>query len=126
MRLLLDTHVVWWLFTAPERLGRELTTLLDRADTLPHYSPLVFTELAIKRANGGVRYQEDVLLSGLEALRMSELPLRREHAIIAGRLPLHHRDPFDRLMIGQAIALTMTMVSADRIFPLYDVALLRV
>jgi PIN domain nuclease of toxin-antitoxin system len=124
LRLLLDTQVVWWLLTRPERLRRSVAEQLATPAALLHYSPLSFLELAIKRSKGGIDYKDSVLLDGVDHWRMVEVPVRRAHAVRAGSLPRHHGDPFDRLIIAQAIEEAMTVVSSDGVFRRYDVPLL--
>jgi PIN domain nuclease of toxin-antitoxin system len=124
MRLFLDTHVIWWLLSEPERMRRETLAMLTDAAASLHYSPLSMLELAIGRAKGRLAYDDAVLLGGIDGWPMAEVPVRRSHTIRAGNLPRHHGDPFDRLIIAQAAVDGFTLVSADGAFRHYDVALL--
>lgn len=125
MRLLLDTQIVWWLLTRPEQLRRVVATQLAAPTAQLYYSPLSLLELAIKRSRRGIDYEDAVLLDGVDSWRMIEVPVRRSHAIRAGALPRHHGDPFDRLIIAQAVEEAMTLVSSDGAFKRYDVALIQ-
>ena len=114
MRLLLDTHILLWSMTAspltPDR-GRQLVT--DPANAL-YCSAASIWEVGIKHAKGG-----DIPMSGadlLEALRplnIQILAVTGEHAAAAGLLPRHHGDPFDRMLIVQAKAEGMTLLTSD-------------
>jgi PIN domain nuclease of toxin-antitoxin system len=123
MRYLLDTHVLLWAFDAPEKLSERVREiLLDRSVQLL-VSIATPWELAIK-ANAG-RLDVAELLANFEGtivrVGYELLETRVSHAIRAGLLPLHHRDPFDRLMIAQAQELGLPLVSCDEIFDQYEV-----
>ena len=124
MSFLLDTHVIWWAFAEPERLRPSVATLLTRPGSGLHYSPLSLFELAAKRAKGRLAFDDEVILGGLAEMRLRELPVRTEHALRAAALPNHHRDPFDRLLLAQALEEGMTLISRDRQIRLYDAAVM--
>jgi PIN domain nuclease of toxin-antitoxin system len=121
-RLLLDTHVlIWWL-----EGSRELSdTVKDRIDTeLEVYvSSASIWELSIKQSAGKIQLPDD-LLHWIESGGLSELPIRSAHADLAGRLPAIHRDPFDRMLIAQALVDKLTLVTRDRLIQKYDVSVL--
>ncbi|HCA86489.1 MAG TPA: PIN domain nuclease [Streptomyces sp.] len=124
MRLLLDTHVVlWWLADNPELSG-ELKDTLDReADA--YVSAVSPWEIAIKQSIGKLRGPDDLA----ERVRDSEfnrLPVTAAHAVRAGRLPMHHKDPFDRMLVAQAQAEGLTLVTRDKWVQQYGVPLLEV
>jgi PIN domain nuclease of toxin-antitoxin system len=100
MNLLLDTHVVIWWLTDDPNLSDEIKSALDHEPDV-YLSSATIWEVAIKKANGKLTEPTDLP----ERIRNSgfrELPITSEHAIVAGRLPLIHRDPFDRLLVAQA------------------------
>ena len=117
-RLLLDTHVLlWWL------RGTELSDdLRNRIDTeLDVYvSPASIWEMSIKKATGKLNVPDD-LIEWIERSGLSDLPIRNAHADLAGRLPPIHRDPFDRMLIAQAMAEKLTLVTRDCLIQQYDV-----
>jgi PIN domain nuclease of toxin-antitoxin system len=80
-------------------------------------------EIEIKRANGKLAAPGDVT-AGIRRAGFTPLPITIEHGIAAGRLPLHHRDPFDRMLIGQAQVEGMTIVTSDAKIARYQVAVL--
>lgn len=126
MKLLLDTHVWLWLQSAPERLDETLTPVADPANDLL-LSAASSWEIAIKWELGKLSLPEPpetyvpdrVASSGVIAL-----PVEHAHALAVARLPRHHRDPFDRLLIVQALAEHAVLVTADRALGRYDAELL--
>jgi PIN domain nuclease of toxin-antitoxin system len=123
MRLLLDTHVLLWALGLPEELRPDAR----RAIADPSNDVLVSTasawEIAIKRALGRLDAPDD-LAEALEVVGFDELPIRLEHALAVERLPPHHRDPFDRMLIAQALSEGLTIVTRDPRFAAYGVPLL--
>jgi PIN domain nuclease of toxin-antitoxin system len=122
MRLLLDTHVLlWWLADHP--------ALSKQARALIANEPEVFAsaasawEIAIKRALGKLEAPED-LLSALEAGGIRRLPIDFQHAAVAGALPRHHDDPFDRMLVAQAQREGLTLLTSDSHTSRYAVAVL--
>lgn len=118
MRLLLDTHVlIWWDAGMP--ISRGAIEAIREADQV-YVSAVSGWEIAIKAALGRLdtkrRVVDAVAESGLE-----ELPMRVAHAEAVGSLPGHHRDPFDRMLVAQAKAEGLTLVTRDRELRLYDV-----
>jgi len=121
MRLLLDTHTFLWAITDDPKLGplsRELITHQASGVFLSHVS---LWEIAIKHA----LVRDDMPLSACEAIPWAEqsgfafLPIELPHLLALEQLPLHHRDPFDRLLVAQAISGPFTLLSADAAFTAY-------
>ena len=129
MSLLIDTHILLWLLVGSSRLTHDAyATLADRRNTL-FLSAASTWEIAIKVGLGKLDLPVDLqawLPGELDAGGIRLLPIRLEHTLGIEGLPLHHRDPFDRLLISQAVTDGLTIVTSDRVFGLYDVALLRV
>ena len=120
MRLLLDTRVLlWWLDDNPA-LGREARDLIGVGRNEVFVSAVSAAEVAIKSSVGKLRVPED-LEEQLDRNAFTPLPLRVRHGLALGDLPMHHRDPFDRLLIAQATCEDLTVVTADRAFVAYDV-----
>jgi PIN domain nuclease of toxin-antitoxin system len=123
VRLLLDTHVVlWWLADDPH-LGDDVKETID-TEVDVFVSAASLWEVSIKQGIGklGPRdLPERILASGLR-----ELPMTAIHGITAGRLPRHHRDPFDRMLVAQASTEGMTLATRDQDIARYDVSLLLV
>ncbi|WP_435592356.1 type II toxin-antitoxin system VapC family toxin [Nocardia sp. bgisy118] len=124
MSLLLDTHVVlWWLNDDPQ-LASDLKDRLDH-DPDVYLSAVTVWEVAIKQALGELAGPDD-LPERIRASGFVELPIGHDHAMAAGRLPLIHRDPFDRMLVAQARCENLTLVTADPYCQKYDVPILAV
>ncbi|MFI9506449.1 type II toxin-antitoxin system VapC family toxin [Nocardia sp. NPDC052566] len=122
MRLLLDTHVVlWWLADDPA-LPKEMAAILDIEPEI-YISAATVWEIAIKQSLGKLPGPENLP----ELVRDSEfrlLAITADHAIAAARLPLIHRDPFDRILIAQANQQELRLVTHDAMIQRYQVPLL--
>ncbi|WP_438293275.1 type II toxin-antitoxin system VapC family toxin [Streptomyces sp. HUAS TT7] len=119
MRLLLDTHVVlWWLDDSPELSG-EMKNLLDTEPGV-YVSAVSPWEIAIKQSLGKLEGPPD-LAERVRDSQFTGLPITAGHGVRAGRLPVHHRDPFDRILVAQAQTEGMTLVTRDKWIPQYDV-----
>ena len=121
MKLLLDTHVLLWAAGAPERLASEIRTLLDDPDNQPIFSAASLWEIAIKRAlnRGDFTVDARALRHGLLDNGYLELPVSGEHAVAGDALPAIHKDPFDRILVAQAIVEGVTLLTADAIVARY-------
>ncbi|TDB78853.1 type II toxin-antitoxin system VapC family toxin [Micromonospora sp. KC721] len=124
MSLLLDTHVVLWAITGDATLGVEFLDRL-RHDPDIFVSPVSLWEITIKQTAGKLAGPPD-LPEQVRDMGFRELAVTHAHAIAAGRLPLHHRDPFDRMLVAQAATEGLTLVSRDSSIALYDVDTLKV
>lgn len=116
MKLLLDTHTFIWMATGDPRLTPgTLGILTDPANELL-LSPISVYEMAIKirlgKLNLGMPLQSFVD-EAVRRSRLTELPVRVTHSVAVEALPLHHKDPFDRLLIATAVAEGIGLVSAD-------------
>src|SRR5258708_1070721 len=101
MEALLDTHTLVWWFAGSSMLSRRVSTILAHPGNIIHVSAVVGWEIAIKFNLGKLRSPELVEDMGgfLAQEGWRELPINLQHAMNAGLLPLHHRDPFDRLLV---------------------------
>lgn len=123
MNVLLDTNALYWWLTEPGRLSNSARTAVTSRSNSVLVSAVVSWELAIKTGLGKIegRHLLEIWGSKLEEEQFSELPIDSAQMIRAGLLPLHHRDPFDRLLAAQAQATGWPIVSADAIFDVYGV-----
>ncbi|HWL43212.1 MAG TPA: type II toxin-antitoxin system VapC family toxin [Ilumatobacter sp.] len=122
MRLLLDSHVAVWILKDSARLGARARRSIADADEA-FFSSATPWELSIKQNLG----KSDIgigLAVQLTSDGFKELPITAAHGEAAGALPLHHRDPFDRVIIAQARMERLIVVTSDASFGLYDVDLL--
>lgn len=115
MRLLLDSHVVLWLLTDDGRLSAGARTLIGAANAKCYVSAATWWELAIRESRGVSRLPLPLTEIRTAALYagVRELPVTASHALRIAELPLLHRDPFDRMLIAQAISEPMRLVTAD-------------
>ena len=127
MRLLVDTHAWLWFLLTPDRLAESaLDALSDRRNRL-WLSVASEWEVIIKYGLGRLALPEipsTFLPSRLAATDCSVLPVEERHVLRLESLPMHHRDPFDRMLIAQALTDDLVIVTGDPAFPPYEVPLL--
>ncbi len=126
MRLLLDTHCWLWLQTEPERFSPDVLLELGDPATELFLSAASAWEIGIKYALGKLPLPEppDVYVpSRLERSGTSPLAVSHRHALHVARLPNHHRDPFDRLLVAQAQLDGLTLMTSDPLLSPYEVQL---
>ncbi|MDF3155841.1 type II toxin-antitoxin system VapC family toxin [Mesorhizobium sp. M7A.F.Ca.CA.001.09.2.1] len=120
-RYLVDTHILLWVLNADSRLSdHHRDIFLTGKDVI--VSAVSVAEIAIKKSLGKVTLTGDIV----DLLRSNGIPILGVNELHAARLehlPLHHRDPFDRLLIAQTQIEGLTLISADRQFSAYDVVL---
>ena len=112
MRLLLDSHILVWLMEGDTRLTPEMRTLIGNA-TKVFASTASIWELSIKASLGKLRLDVERLCSLLDGAGIDELQITRQHVMTVTRLPYLHRDPFDRLLIAQAISEPMRLLTVN-------------
>jgi PIN domain nuclease of toxin-antitoxin system len=125
--VLLDTCALLWWLGDPGRLGREARVRIADPGEILLVSAAVCWEIAIKHAVGKLSVAGDpveLLPAELGRLRVRELPISHAHALATGRLPRHHADPFDRMLVAQAQLERATILTPDPQFARYDVATL--
>jgi len=118
MALLLDTHVVLWWLADDDTLDSATKDRLD-VDSEIFLSTVTVWEVGIKQALGKLT-SEGSLAEYVRDSGFAVLPISADHAIAASALPPHHRDPFDRMLIGQALVEGLTVMTRDRAFHAYD------
>lgn len=123
MRLLLDTHVFLWACIEPERLSASEQDAIGDPRNDVFVSAASAWEIAIKRALGRLSFPAERFDEFADAMGFRLLPITSSHGIAAGGLPPHHGNPFDRMLIAQAKAEGLAVVTNDGRFPQYDVAL---
>ena len=111
MRVLLDTHLLLWALSAPARLPAPARRLIQDADV--YVSAASIWEISIKAALGKLRADPDEVLAALEPAGLLSLPISGEHAARVASLPPIHRDPFDRLLVAQALVEPMRLLTDD-------------
>lgn len=115
MQLLLDTHVLLWTLDTPERLTDGLRVRLENPANAVYFSAASIWEIAIKSALGkaNFRYSPEEIAKAAVTVGFIELAITSEHAARVARLPHHHADPFDRLLVAQALTLPAHLITSD-------------
>ena len=123
MNVLLDTHTLIWWFGDATKLSKKANSIIANASNTILVSAAVAWEMAIKATLGKLNALSLVmdLSNRIDQEGFVELPINLEQATRAGLLPMHHRDPFDRLLIAQAQSMNMPILSADAVLDGYDV-----
>jgi len=114
--------LLWWLADDP-RLSAGVRVAIGNGETRVAVSAASAWEISIKRAIGKLVAPDDLRATVVEN-RLEELPISFEHAAAAGRLPRHHDDPFDRMLVAQARSEGLVLVSGDAVMSLYEVEVL--
>lgn len=123
MRLLLDTHVLLWWLSSPEKLSREVYKTIATPENEILVSAASAWEIAIKTKSGKLHPQYD-LQAQIKRNRFTKLNITFSHVTLAGDLPTHHADPFDRVLVAQAICEALVLVTQDSKLSAYDVQLM--
>ncbi len=127
MQYLLDTHVLLWWIISDKRLSTKAKALIRSRRNTIYWSVASSWEVSIKYALGRLSFRdspEELLMAELNRNHIESLPILNEHAFLAGQLPLHHEDPFDRMLVAQARIESLGLVSNDSKYQLYDVDVL--
>jgi PIN domain nuclease of toxin-antitoxin system len=122
VRLLLDTvTIIWWLEASPRLSAQAREAIVEAYEV--YVSAVSAVEIAVKAAIGKLQTPDDFSERVAET-SMIELPLTVRHGLAMKDLPLHHRDPFDRMLVAQARCEQLTIVTTDHTFAAYDVPIL--
>jgi len=125
MILLLDTHIVYWYFYDDARIPRRALELMNSAEAV-YVSSVTLWEIAIKVKTGKMQADVEELLRRMDESGLLELPMSFAHAVEVAKLPLVHRDPFDRMLVAQAISESLFLITADSQLPQYSNLVIRV
>jgi PIN domain nuclease of toxin-antitoxin system len=121
LRQLLDTHLVlWWMEGEVSKISERALAALGSEGMEPVVSAVTVWEVAIKRSLGKVKARAG-MLTAIERAGVELLPVTARHADLVASLPLHHRDPFDRLLVAQATAENIPLVTNDESLRRYDI-----
>ena len=128
MNLLLDTHLLLWAASAPQRLSAKARSLMLAADSQLLFSSASLWEISIKRGLGRADFSVDPrrLWRMLLVNDYRELAITSEHSIAVGDLPLLHRDPFDRILVAQARVEGVLLLTADKAVARYGAGVRKV
>lgn len=120
---LLDTHVWLWWLESPDRLKKKVIEILRKSDSRIFLSSGSVWEIAVKYSAGKLKLPEPPALYIRKQTKLDnleELPINNEHAVLSAVLPPHHRDPFDRILVAQAIHEDLILITADEMLLKYD------
>lgn len=128
MRILLDTQCWLWMLMAPERFSEVSRSLLEASENDLYLSAASAWEIAIKYGLGKLTLPgrpAELIPELMSQTAVSPLPVLHSHALRVADLPVHHRDPFDRLLVAQAQLEDLPILTADPRLEAYEVAILR-
>lgn len=124
MRLLLDTHVFVWWHSESQKISQRALMLCQDTDNIILLSVVSAWEMQIKLQLDKIRFDTslaEVIAHQQEHSQIEILPVELEHVLALGDLPMHHKDPFDRLLIAQAKAENIMLISHDAVFGEYPI-----
>lgn len=122
MNILIDTHVLIWLQEGDEKLPIEWRTMIENPENTKYISIASIWEIAIKTNIG--KLEISIPLNNFVPAEIEIIPLKINHLTRYQQLPLHHKDPFDRILIAQSLEENFTIMTADERFSLYHVSLI--
>jgi PIN domain nuclease of toxin-antitoxin system len=125
VRLLLDTHAFLWWVSGDRALGASTRAVIDVPANPVYVSAVTAWEIAIKRSKGTLDAPDGDVATWIAREGFLELDVAVRHATVAGALPPHHRDPFDRMLVAQAQVNDLTLVTSDAQLENYAVEILR-
>lgn len=119
MNLLLDTQIFLWSLADSKKLTPKARTLILEADQV-YVSAASIWEVAIKSSSGKLELDPELVRAEIQSSGFLELPVLARHAARVASLPYYHRDPFDRLLVAQAILEPLGLLTADKLLPPYS------
>jgi len=126
MNLLLDTHTLIWFLEGDSHLGLTAKSYIEEASHTNFVSMATFWEMAIKISLNKLELRKPLpdLKSLIWENGIAILPITIEHTLLVSQLPFYHKDPFDRLLVAQAMSENMTLLSGDEKFKLYPIQII--
>ena len=128
MTVLIDTHCWLWWMVSPERLSNQALDIIQDGENTILFSAVSSWEIAIKYAIGKINLPEppdEFIPKRLIRDGFTSISIEHTHALFTASLPRHHNDPFDRLLIAQALLEQVPIITADAAIELYDVDIIR-
>ena len=127
LAVLLDTHVFLWINASPQRLSDSVRSMIVDPAQDVLFSAVSSWEISIKYATGRLNLPEPpvgYVPSRIASANLTAIAIEHSHTLQAGALPMHHRDPFDRLLIAQARELGVPLLTSDMSFDQYEVEII--
>ena len=119
MRLLIDTQIYLWVLEDSSRLSRRAVRVMKEADGV-YVSSATIWEASIKIRKGSLKIDPSILVAYISESGMHELPVLASHAVLVATMPTYHKDPFDRLIVAQAMQETMRLLTSDTLLQRYS------
>lgn len=119
MKILIDTHIFLWMLSCPEKLIKKRKYELQSPANEVFLSSISIAELMIKSSIGKIKIEFDPIEMA-KKMHIDILSLTGKHALLLGKLPMHHKDPFDRMIIAQAIVSKLALMTDDSKFLNYN------
>lgn len=119
MRLLLDTHIFLWAIGGSRSLKPSMRQMIQTADEV-YVSAASIWEIAVKAGLGKIKADTEAVVDAIGKSGFTELPVRAAHAVAVTRLAKHHNDPFDRLLIAQAVTEPLKLLTVDALLGRYS------
>ena len=123
MNIIIDTHIFLWLAADLKKVSKKHMQYIENLDNNIYLSSISIAEIEIKKSIGNLDFEADILKI-LDEMGIEVLNFDAKSAIMLGTLPMHHRDPFDRMIISQAITNGYKIITVDNKFKLYECELL--
>ena len=123
MNIIIDTHIFLWLAADVKKVTEKHMQYIEDTNNSIYLSSLSIAEIMIKKSIGNLDFDADILKI-LDEMGIEVLDFSASSAVLLGTLPFHHRDPFDRMIISQAITNKYKLISVSKKFKLYDCELL--
>ncbi|MFZ0541155.1 MAG: type II toxin-antitoxin system VapC family toxin [Candidatus Sulfotelmatobacter sp.] len=120
LRVLLDTAILIFAVQSPERLSSRAVAVLENPENVRELSSVSLTEIAIKTTLGKLKFSAEFVRQAIQDMDIRILPFTAAHAYRLFDLPAHHRDPFDRQIIAQALSEDIPVVTSDEKFKAYE------
>jgi PIN domain nuclease of toxin-antitoxin system len=125
MRLLLDTQIVYWIYYETGGLAQRARQLMMQADSI-HVSSVSIWEIAVKARLGRIQADPQLLVEKIRGSGFLELAVLYAHVLEVANLPMHHADPFDRLLVAQAVRENLSLLTTDARLPQYSSLVIQV
>jgi len=120
VKVLLDTHVFLWALTKSEKLTKKAANLITNPENQVLISAATLWEVAIKKSIGRIEFVPEQLIDYIHKSGYEQLPVTFDHCTVLADLPLHHRDPFDRMLVAQSIFEPAVLVTHDQTLSQYN------
>ncbi|RKX69091.1 MAG: PIN domain nuclease [Spirochaetes bacterium] len=127
MKVLMDTHALLWAINGDEKLGKEAVKAFNNPETELFFSMAGYWEICIKISLGKLQLADDwvkIIEKEMNLNSIKWLQIQKGHLEALVNLPFHHRDPFDRLMVAQALCENMTLMTKDNEIGKYAISIL--